>query len=192
MTKTIALNQGAEGTSAAGFGIPGSFRTRPGNICVRSSDMIFGAPRMPPGEGESTETLMTYTLNETQEMARALRALPAMDAAKQRLTKQAVVRHLVDEIASLQQRGYTIEQVVESLRGVGLAIATPTLKSYLQRAKKKPGKERPRKPKPSPAPTPGRAREVKPTPAAAEQPKAEAALERTGKQAFLVKDKDSY
>ena len=50
------------------------------------------------------------------------------------------MKHLVAEIAALQQRGYTIEQVVESLQGVGLTITTPTLKSYLQRAKAKPVK----------------------------------------------------
>ena len=30
-----------------------------------------------------------------------------------------MVKHLVAEIAALQKRGYTIEQVVESLQGVG-------------------------------------------------------------------------
>ena len=62
---------------------------------------------------------MSYTLGKAEEMARALRTLPAMDEAKRRLSKQAVVKHLVAEIAALQQRGYTIEQVVESLQGSG-------------------------------------------------------------------------
>ncbi len=62
---------------------------------------------------------MSYTLEKAEEMARALRTLPAMDESKRRLSKQAVVKHLVAEIAALQQRGYTIEQVVESLQGVG-------------------------------------------------------------------------
>jgi hypothetical protein len=35
----------------------------------------------------------------------------------------------------LQKRGYTLDQISETLRGEGLSIATPTLKSYLQRAK---------------------------------------------------------
>ena len=49
---------------------------------------------------------------------------------------------LSKEIAALQKRGYTLEQISETLRGEGLNIATPTLKSYLQRAKpaKKPTK----------------------------------------------------
>lgn len=42
---------------------------------------------------------------------------------------------LSKEIADLQKRGYTLDQISETLRGEGLSIATPTLKSYLQRAK---------------------------------------------------------
>jgi hypothetical protein len=60
-----------------------------------------------------------------------------MDGSKRRLTKQAVVKRLSREIASLQARGYTIEQIVESLHGVGFDITTPTLKSCLQRKKKR-------------------------------------------------------
>jgi hypothetical protein len=45
------------------------------------------------------------------------------------------VRILSKEIAALQKRGYTLDQILETLRGEGLSIATPTLKSYLQRAK---------------------------------------------------------
>ena len=49
-------------------------------------------------------------------MVSALRALPAMDSSKRRLTKQAVVKRLAREIAALQTRGYTIEQIVECLQ----------------------------------------------------------------------------
>ena len=84
---------------------------------------------------------MTYTLEQSDQMVSALRALPAMDSSKRKLTKQAVVKRLAREIAALQARGYTIEQVVESLHGVGLDITTPTLKSYLQRAKRRRGKD---------------------------------------------------
>jgi hypothetical protein len=50
-------------------------------------------------------------------------------------SKQEAVRILSKEIAALQKRGYTLDQISETLRGEGLNIATPTLKSYLQRAK---------------------------------------------------------
>jgi hypothetical protein len=67
---------------------------------------------------------MAYTLEQSDLMASALRGLPPMDGSKRKLTKQAVVRRLAREIAALQARGYTIEQVVESLHGVGLDITT--------------------------------------------------------------------
>src|ERR1035438_4287922 len=88
---------------------------------------------------------MTYTLEQTEEMVSALRALPAMDGSKRRLNKQAVVKHMARDIAALQARGYTIEQVVESLNGVGFEITTPTLKSYLQRVKKRNGQDAPKR-----------------------------------------------
>jgi hypothetical protein len=137
---------------------------------------------------------MTYTLEQTEEMVSALRALPAMDGSKRRLNKQAVVKHMAREIAALQARGYTIEQVIESLHGVGFEISTPTLKSYLQRVKKRNGKDAP-KPKRqtrlvSVVATPTPVRQA-PTPAVTD-PKADGAVKRGGKDAFLVKDKDSY
>jgi hypothetical protein len=143
---------------------------------------------------------MTYTLEETEKMLSALRALPPMDSSKRRLTKQAVVKQMAREIASLQARGYTIEQVVESLHGVGFEITTPTLKSYLQRIKKRSGKKTARGQRPSAPPVAAPSRErPAPPPVVTEpkapgvtEPKADAAVKRTGKDAFLVKDKDSY
>lgn len=135
---------------------------------------------------------MSYTLEKAEEMARALRTLPAIDESKRRLSKQAVVKHLVAEIAALQKRGYTIEQVVESLQGVGFTITTPTLKSYLQRAKAKPVKNAQRKHNGDVMAPPGGPGQRQPETAVVNPPKAEAAAERSGKQAFLLKDKDSY
>ena len=39
------------------------------------------------------------------------------------------------EIEGLQRRGYSLEQIAEMLKGGGLIVSTPTLKSYLSRAK---------------------------------------------------------
>ncbi len=135
---------------------------------------------------------MGHTLEDAERIARSLRALPAMDSSKRTLTKQAMIKRLAREIASLQQRGYTIEQMADSLRGNGLEISTPTLKSYLHRAKKRQGQHGARKP----ARTETSKVPVKPaaspaTPAVAEAKPDGAAL-RNGKDAFLVKDKDSY
>jgi hypothetical protein len=127
---------------------------------------------------------MTYTLEQTEEMVSALRALPVMDSSKRRLTKQAVVKRLAREIAALQARGYTIEQITECLRGIGFEISTPTLKSYLQRVKNRRGKDAPRR----------RDHDVSAAapPPAVTEPKADGTAKRSGKDAFLVKDKDSY
>jgi hypothetical protein len=52
------------------------------------------------------------------------------------MDKQAIVKHVVDEIAGLQERGYTLEEVAELLATGGLKLTLPTLKSYLQRIRK--------------------------------------------------------
>ena len=80
---------------------------------------------------------MEYTLRMAEEIAKKLRDLPAIDASNLRTNKQGVIQHLAAEIAALQQRGYTLQQIAESLSGFGLEISTPTLKSYLQRVKGK-------------------------------------------------------
>ena len=83
-----------------------------------------------------------YTTEQAQAIASKLREMPPVEK-KQDLSKQALVRLLAKEITALQRRGYTLEQISESLRGEGLSITTPTLKSYLQRAK--PAKKAPAK-----------------------------------------------
>jgi len=135
---------------------------------------------------------MAHTLEDAERMARALRALPAMDGSKRALTKQALIKHLAREIASLQQRGYSIEQVTDSLRGVGLDITTPTLKSYLHRSKRRPGKDRATKPRRTAAPMAPVRPAVSPATAAVADTKADGGATRSGKGAFLVTDKDSY
>ena len=154
-----------------------------------------------------------YTVEGANRLAEELRAIPAKDPAKRKLDKQGMVRLLAGELIALQKRGYTIEEVAESLRGRGLAITTPTLKNYLQRAKSKterraksgartasgrPGnrtpnaakREAPPAPAPSPTQTPPVAKQAASTPEAGAAPEATAL--RSGKGAFLVKDKDSY
>lgn len=86
---------------------------------------------------------MGYTVAQVEEIASKLRALPAIEPPPKDLTKQEVVKMLAREIKSLQKRGYTLEQIASSLKGEGLDISTPTLKSYIQKAKT------PTKPKPT-------------------------------------------
>lgn len=78
---------------------------------------------------------MKYTNEQIESMAAKLRDMPPVEKKKQEHSKQEAVKILSKEIASMQKRGYTLDQISEALRGEGLAVATPTLKSYLQRAK---------------------------------------------------------
>jgi hypothetical protein len=158
---------------------------------------------------------MDFTLESTTRLAEELRAIPPKDPAKRRLDKQAVINEIKQEVIALQQRGYTIEEVAEMLRGRGFEITTPTLKNYLQRAKSLDGKG----PKARPA-GPRRARaergEVVTSTAHATQATERAAHEsphmtpavpgkadasakptsdpvpRSGKGAFLSTDRESY
>jgi hypothetical protein len=79
--------------------------------------------------------MAAYTRDDVEKMAEALRSLPA--ATKNKLSKQGVIAHLAAEILGLQERGYTIEQVAESLRSLGLVITNKTLSTYLGRLKKR-------------------------------------------------------
>jgi hypothetical protein len=78
---------------------------------------------------------MGYKLEQVEAIASKLRALPAIEPPPKDLTKQEVVKMLAKEIKSLQKRGYTLDQIATSLKGEGLDITTPTLKSYLQKIK---------------------------------------------------------
>ena len=61
--------------------------------------------------------------------------MPPAPPAEVNVTKQEAVRLLAAEIAGLQRKGYTLEQIAESFSGDGLDLSIPTLKSYLSRAK---------------------------------------------------------
>ncbi|MFL9903332.1 protein mobC [Paraburkholderia fungorum] len=78
---------------------------------------------------------MKYTTEQLDAIAAKLREMPPVEKKKQQHSKQEAVRILSKEIAAMQKRGYTLDQISETLRGQGLEVATPTLKSYLQRAK---------------------------------------------------------
>jgi hypothetical protein len=131
---------------------------------------------------------MPLTRARIAQIAEKLRNMPPAPPADVPATKQEAVRLLAREITGLQRRGYALEEIVASLKGEGLDLSTPTLKSYLSRAKA--GKVRRRRPS-----SPSRASEPAAAPltpkAAAASTKAETPV-KSGKDAFLVKDKDSY
>lgn len=78
---------------------------------------------------------MGYTVAQVEEIASKLRTLPTIEPPPKDLTKSDVVKMLAKEIKSLQKRGYSLEQISNSLKGEGLDISTPTLKSYMQKHK---------------------------------------------------------
>jgi len=131
---------------------------------------------------------MPLTRAHIAQIAEKLRGMPAAPPADLSVTKQEAVKLLKGEIASLQRRGYSLDQIVASLKGEGLDLATPTLKSYLSRAKA--AKVRRRYP---PSPSRESERAAAPlTPKAAPASTRADTPAKSGKDAFLVKDKDSY
>ena len=100
---------------------------------------------------------MRYTQEMLEAIAKKLRDMPPIEEKTKKYNKQEAVRILSKEITSLKTRGYTIDQIAETLRGEGLDISTPTLRSYLQRAKPGASKRqngRTRKDTPPPLPCP--------------------------------------
>src|SRR5436190_15241344 len=76
---------------------------------------------------------MPYTIELAERIAKALKRLPAVEDKDRPLNKREMVKRLADEIADLQtNRGYSLEQIADKLKGVGFEIATPTLRTYLQ------------------------------------------------------------
>ncbi|SDC19682.1 hypothetical protein SAMN05216345_101886 [Cupriavidus sp. YR651] len=78
---------------------------------------------------------MKYTSEQIDTIASKLRQMPEVKNKRQDHSKQEAVKILLKEIAAMQKRGYSLDQISETLRNEGLNIATPTLKNYLQRAK---------------------------------------------------------
>lgn len=90
----------------------------------------------PDREGSSRRGTAKYTLEAADKLLSALRALPPKDPAQRRLDKQAVIRHIAEEITALQQRDYTLEEIAGALSTEGVDITCPTLKNYLQRIRR--------------------------------------------------------
>ncbi|MEI6420586.1 MAG: protein mobC [Lentisphaerota bacterium] len=84
---------------------------------------------------------MGYNNEKLEAIAAKLKTMPVIEKKKQEHNKQDAIKVLAKEIAALQKRGYTLDQIAETLRGEGLDITTPTLKSYLQRIKAGKNKE---------------------------------------------------
>ena len=112
---------------------------------------------------------MTYTLEDGNRLRTLLRAAPDKDPNQRRMDKQAIVKFILEDIAAMQARGYTLEEVAELLRTGSFEVTLPTLKSYLQRTRKTRAKGAVKAPRPSSPPTarePARVEKPNPTKAA--------------------------
>ena len=78
---------------------------------------------------------MKCTTEQLEGIAAKLREMPPVEKKKQEHSKQDAVRILSKEIALLQKRGYTLDQISETLRGEGLSSVSPRPKSSLQSAR---------------------------------------------------------
>ncbi len=93
---------------------------------------------------------MVRTIAQAEALAEKLRALPAIENKNRPISKAEEIKLLAGEIAALQERNYSLQQIASFLTGEGLEISTATLKNYLQRSKAT--SKRPPKKKPAAAP----------------------------------------
>ncbi len=77
----------------------------------------------------------TYKADHLEAVAAKLRAMPPVEKKSKDHNKQEAIKILAREIKAMQLRGYSLGEIGETLRGEGIAVTTPTLKSYLQRTK---------------------------------------------------------
>lgn len=87
---------------------------------------------------------MARTVAQAELLADKLRALPAIENKNRAISKAEEIKLLAREIAALQERNYSLQQIAEFLTSEGLDIGTATLKNYLQRSKSS-GKRAPKK-----------------------------------------------
>ena len=78
--------------------------------------------------------MATLTLEQVEQISVKMKALPAVENKKRPVSKQEAIKLLARDIKAMQARGYTLEQVSELLKQLGVSLATPTLRSYLKRA----------------------------------------------------------
>ncbi len=91
-----------------------------------------------------TAGIMGKTVEDIEAIGTYLDSLPPKESKKRMVeNKSEAVALLQKNIEAMRQRGYSLEDIATILAERGVEIASPTLKSYLQRskgAKKKPTK----------------------------------------------------
>jgi hypothetical protein len=87
---------------------------------------------------------MTETFSETKvnEVIEHLKTLPRKEKAK---TKNQAIEAMREELLTAGKNGYSLAELCEVLKGQGLSISAPTLRSILQKGtgkRKKPATKR--------------------------------------------------
>ncbi len=77
-----------------------------------------------------------YNRDKIESVAAKLREMPVFVQEKTEFSKKETVLMLLKEIKDLQKRGYSLGQIAATLKGEGIDISTPTLRSYIQQKKK--------------------------------------------------------
>lgn len=77
-----------------------------------------------------------YTTEKIDNVMTALKSMPPIERKRKSHSKQEAVTMLSKEILQMRKRGYEWDDIAEALKGEGIVISPPTLKNYLQRAKK--------------------------------------------------------
>ena len=98
-----------------------------------------------------------YTLEQIARIATKLDALPKIDKAC--FGKRDAIERLSKSILNVLKRGYSMDDIVASLREEGLHLTASTLRTELHRTTAKPAK----KPDPPPGPKPRETRPPIPT-----------------------------
>lgn len=70
--------------------------------------------------------------------------MPPLEEAKRKLTLQQAIARMAGELAELQRRGYTIDDIANILRATGVEISANSLKTYLSRLRNPPKPRRKR------------------------------------------------
>ncbi|MFZ1640383.1 MAG: protein mobC [Candidatus Contendobacter sp.] len=104
-----------------------------------------------------------YTLEQIERIATKLDALPKIEKA--RFGKRDAIERLSKSILNVLKRGYSMDDIADSLREEGLNLTASTLKTYLHRATAKSTKAKPDPPPIQPSrPSPRDARSPAKTP----------------------------
>ncbi|MEI2782218.1 MAG: protein mobC [Candidatus Competibacter sp.] len=82
-----------------------------------------------------------YTLEQIERIATKLEALPKIEKA--RFGKRDAIERLSKSILNVLKRGYSMDDIADSLREEGLNLTASTLRTYLHRATTKSAKAKP-------------------------------------------------